>query len=518
MPISVPGLLSGFTQGQDQYQQREIAAQQMAIRKQQAEQQAFEFEQQRAQALRAQQDATVGGKFLMPPPVPQQAPGGPPGQSSAPPPQQQGPQGGPPPMPQQQAQPPQMSMAPQPIPPYRTIKGGPPKAGGPPAGMSMAPPPQQGAAPPPVQQAQTPQGEPPKDPGSAFQAMAQMLQRMKAENIPEEQQLRVLEQPGVKAYFGALDKEHVEILKANLEAKAEADRKTKEAMASSLKERELTQKDRTETERERHDRAVEGRMAAAQSGGPSISKEGGESAGAMVAEGMPLSQVVSGYGKQASAAREKARDAGIKQIMDDEKVSAKEAGKILASRQIEYKGRTSAYRAIETRQAGIEYSTEKIKNDINTMNSVLDKVAAKGGAKILNMSLNKARSMMSDPDYGVLDLVTQQVGTEYERQLSGGQLSVAQLHAGAQADAHKLLNGDMTVAEIRAKLPIMMREMAGGSKAAGTVKEGLMRRGGNVASGPASFSSEADAAAAAKAGKIKSGDKITVNGQTGTWH
>jgi hypothetical protein len=31
------------------------------------------------------------------------------------------------------------------------------------------------------------------------------------------------------------------------------------------------------------------------------------------------------------------------------------------------------------------------------------------------------------------------------------------------------------------------------------------------------FGSEADAAAAAKAGKIKPGDRITINGQTGTW-
>lgn len=34
---------------------------------------------------------------------------------------------------------------------------------------------------------------------------------------------------------------------------------------------------------------------------------------------------------------------------------------------------------------------------------------------------------------------------------------------------------------------------------------------------PQSFGSEADAAAAAKAGKIKSGDKIIVNGKSGTW-
>jgi hypothetical protein len=41
-----------------------------------------------------------------------------------------------------------------------------------------------------------------------------------------------------------------------------------------------------------------------------------------------------------------------------------------------------------------------------------------------------------------------------------------------------------------------------------------------IRGGPArmpTFGSEADAAAAAKAGKIKPGDRITINGQTGTW-
>jgi len=43
----------------------------------------------------------------------------------------------------------------------------------------------------------------------------------------------------------------------------------------------------------------------------------------------------------------------------------------------------------------------------------------------------------------------------------------------------------------------------------------VTNRGG--AAQMSAFGSEADAAAAAKAGKIKPGDRITINGQTGTW-
>jgi hypothetical protein len=45
------------------------------------------------------------------------------------------------------------------------------------------------------------------------------------------------------------------------------------------------------------------------------------------------------------------------------------------------------------------------------------------------------------------------------RSITNGVLSRAQLHAGAQADADKLINGDMTPEEVRAKISIMLQEM-----------------------------------------------------------
>lgn len=140
------------------------------------------------------------------------------------------------------------------------------------------------------------------------------------------------------------------------------------------------------------------------------------------------------------------------------------AGDVVASR-AEAKATGSALTANTKRNAGLDVGARETLADINTLNGVIDKVATKGGAKILNRPINKVRELGSDPEYGQLELVTKQVATKYERMLAGGILSVAQLHEGAREDAKKMLSGDMTIQEIRAKLPLMKREMDNAIKA-----------------------------------------------------
>lgn len=79
----------------------------------------------------------------------------------------------------------------------------------------------------------------------------------------------------------------------------------------------------------------------------------------------------------------------------------------------------------------------------------------------------------------------------------------------SEADSHAAVQGVIS---------ILKREMEAAGAAPGTVKEQI-RSGfrGGAGKQPASFADEAAAAAAAKAGKIKVGDRITINGQSGTW-
>ena len=133
----------------------------------------------------------------------------------------------------------------------------------------------------------------------------------------------------------------------------------------------------------------------------------------------------------------------------------------------------SALGAVEKRSAGIEVGAAKIVNDIKTMQDI----EAKGSLdipKIASSPLNWARTQTGSPSLRAYALATKQVATEYTRMMTGGMLSVAQLHAGAQEEAKNILNENMTIAETRAIIPVMLREIENARKASADTKQGLV--------------------------------------------
>ncbi len=192
------------------------------------------------------------------------------------------------------------------------------------------------------------------------------------------------------------------------------------------------------------------------------------------------------------------------------------------------------------RSEAVDLFASKVEKDMKTFDAALTK-AGSDSPLLINKPINALRRQFSDSDLAQLDLAAKQVGTEYERLITGGTLSVAQLHAGASEDAKKLINGDMPPKQARAVMETMRVEMQNARDAAHestariTDKMRNLGRGSGPAAGPApgsgitgassapkapsaSYSSEKDAAAAAAAGKLKPGDRITINGQSGTWH
>ncbi len=194
------------------------------------------------------------------------------------------------------------------------------------------------------------------------------------------------------------------------------------------------------------------------------------------------------------------------------------------------------------RSEAVDLFASKVEKDMKTFDSALAK-AGSDSPLLINKPINYLRRQFSDTDLAQLDLAAKQVGTEYERLITGGTLSVAQLHAGASEDARKLINGDMPPKQARAIMDTMRVEMQNARDAAHesttriSDKMRNLGRGSGPAAGPApvagsgisgspaapkaptgSYASEQDAAAAAAAGKLKPGDRITINGQSGTWH
>jgi hypothetical protein len=124
----------------------------------------------------------------------------------------------------------------------------------------------------------------------------------------------------------------------------------------------------------------------------------------------------------------------------------------------EFKALTSSQRQLTQRSEAIEAGAKKIHNDFATLETQIDR-GNFGAPKIINTPVNKLRGLVSDPDLGALNLAAQVVGTEYERMMTGGLLSIAQLHEGAREDARRLLNGDMSPAEMRSVMDVMKTEI-----------------------------------------------------------
>lgn len=127
------------------------------------------------------------------------------------------------------------------------------------------------------------------------------------------------------------------------------------------------------------------------------------------------------------------------------------------------------------RNAAVELFSDKLAKDMKTFDEELT-AAGSNSPLLIQKPMNALRRQFSDPAISRLDLAAKQVGTEYERLITGGTLSVAQLHAGAQEDAKKLLNGDMTPKQARAIMEVMTKEMQNAKSATKEAEETIRNR------------------------------------------
>jgi hypothetical protein len=177
----------------------------------------------------------------------------------------------------------------------------------------------------------------------------------------------------------------------------------------------------------------------------SMTPEDRQSMGAMAASGMPLSQVVPGWGGAAIQQRQQARHDAIELIRKQTPgMSATEAGQELANRTVEYQsGKRSVGQLFTmlgaTRQAvsQLDYNIEQTKEDMK-------KLPSSDISPIINAIARGEQKWTGNPAYSSLFYHMAATATESARILSGGQASVAQLHAGAQAEAQQWANVNMT--------------------------------------------------------------------------
>jgi len=203
---------------------------------------------------------------------------------------------------------------------------------------------------------------------------------------------------------------------------------------------------------------------------------------------------------------------------------AKEAGMSpdqIALVQNEFQGMGAAQRALGTRSANFGLAEKEAYAMADLVTEASSKVP-----RTQFMPINKAiiayENNTGDPEARQFGAALNSFINAYARAVSPiGTPTVSDKdHARSMlstADSHEALTAIMGQ---------LKREMDAAGAAPGAVQKQMRERQsqsaarvtnrGGAARMP-TFGSEADAAAAAKAGKIKPGDRITINGQTGTW-
>ena len=204
---------------------------------------------------------------------------------------------------------------------------------------------------------------------------------------------------------------------------------------------------------------------------------------------------------------------------------AKEAGMTpdqIALAQSEFMGMGAAQRTLGTRAANFGLAEKEALE----MAGLVEQTSAKV-SRTTFMPINKAiiayNDNTGDPETRAFGAALNSFINAYARAVSPvGTPTVSDKdHARAmlsRADSHTALLAimDQLKQEMKAaeKAPGAVQDQLRRQQAAGAARIRERPRGG--ANMP-TFASEADATAAAKAGKIKPGDRITINGQTGTW-
>ena len=180
----------------------------------------------------------------------------------------------------------------------------------------------------------------------------------------------------------------------------------------------------------------------------------------MAASGAPLSQIVRGYGKQASALAQKVQLDAIKYIQEQAGMTPEQAGEELASRQSDYvAGRRSETQLVTMKGATVA-AVDQIEYNVNQVKDILKNAPDLADlSPVINAIRMGVEKWTGDPQYSALYYYMNAVATESARILSGGQASIAQLHEGAREEANKWANINMTPkAFIDGVAPAMLAE------------------------------------------------------------
>lgn len=170
-----------------------------------------------------------------------------------------------------------------------------------------------------------------------------------------------------------------------------------------------------------------------------------ESQGSMVASGMPITQVVPGWGASAIPQRQAVQKAAIQQIMAEHpEMNNKQAGEELANRQIDYVAGKRSVTQLTTMLGATRQAVDQLDFNVDKVSSILKTIPSSNLSPVINAIARGEEKWTGDPQYSQLFFYMHAAAMESARILQGGQASIAQLHQGAADEAQKWASINMT--------------------------------------------------------------------------
>lgn len=170
------------------------------------------------------------------------------------------------------------------------------------------------------------------------------------------------------------------------------------------------------------------------------------SSAAAASTGMPLTQLAPGYSKDAAEARKQIKNDAIRMIMDQQGLTAEQAGIEYAYRQIEYQSGKRSIGQLDTMLGATRAAVKQLDYNIGKTKEEMAKLPSSDISPVVNAIARGEEKWTGDPAYSGLFYYMYGTATESAKILSGGQASVAQLHQGAAEEAQQWANVNMTPA------------------------------------------------------------------------
>lgn len=197
---------------------------------------------------------------------------------------------------------------------------------------------------------------------------------------------------------------------------------------------------------------------------------------AAAATGMPLNQLISGYGKGPAAERKAARNGAIKQIQEEKGLNEADAGREYAKRTVEFSAGKTSVAALTKMEGFTRSALAQLDFNVKKASQFMDKVPQQTDlSPVLNSIINKEQTWTGNPNMAPLFMYMNAVSIETARLQSGGQASTAQLHQGAAEEAKKWLDaGAITPASWKKLAPEIVAEGENRLKNFQDAKEAMM--------------------------------------------